>query len=222
LGAEKSGKNNYLAGGFAEGWEAPPLNELSKAPIAWTEQSLFEYLRTGFSSLHGVASGPMAPVVEGLAQLPESDVRAIAHYLSSMNPAVPEREPAALTAAKLEDASKNNRAVTTMPGESLFEGACAVCHDAREGPPLFGSRPSLALNTNLHSDHPDNVIQVLMHGIADPTQLGLGAMPEFKNSFNNQQMKNLLEYMRARFAPEKAPWQGLDEKINAIRNQTVR
>ncbi|MBC7203584.1 MAG: c-type cytochrome [Pusillimonas sp.] len=222
LGAEKSGKNNYLAGGFAEGWEAPPLNELSKAPIAWTEQSLFEYLRTGFSSLHGVASGPMAPVVEGLAQLPESDVRAIAHYLSSVNPAVPEREPAALTAAKLEDASKNNRAVTTMPGESLFEGACAVCHDAREGPPLFGSRPSLALNTNLHSDHPDNVIQVLMHGIADPTQLGLGDMPEFKNSFNNQQMKNLLEYMRARFAPEKAPWQGLDEKINAIRNQTVR
>ena len=110
----------------------------------------------------------------------------------------------------------------TMPGESLFEGACAVCHDAREGPPLFGSRPSLALNTNLHSDHPDNVIQVLMHGIADPTQLGLGDMPGFKDSLNNQQMKDLLEYMRARFAPEKAPWQGLDEKIETIRNQTVR
>jgi nicotinate dehydrogenase subunit B len=222
LGAEKSGDNNYLAGGFAEGWEAPPLTELSKAPIAWTEDTLFDYLRTGFSSLHGVASGPMAPVVEGLSQLPESDVRAIAHYLSSLNSASPESEPAALTAAKLEDASKSNQAVMTMPGESLFEGACAVCHDAREGPPLFGSRPSLALNTNLHSDHPDNVIQVLMHGIADPTKLGLGDMPGFKDSFNNQQMKDLLEYMRARFAPEKAPWQGLDEKIEAIRNQTVR
>ena len=222
LGAEKSGDRNYLAGGFAEGWEAPPLNELSKAPVAWTEASLYDYLRTGFSSLHGVASGPMAPVVEGLAQLPESDVRAIAHYLSTLTPDSAEGEPAALTAAKLEDASKNNRAVMTMPGESLFEGACAVCHDAREGPPLFGSRPSLALNTNLHSDHPDNVIQVLMHGIADPTQLGLGDMPGFKDSLNNAQMKDLLVYMRARFAPEKAPWQGLDQKIDEIRNQTVR
>tara|TARA_R110000850_G_scaffold277152_1_gene424967 strand:- start:111396 stop:114194 length:2799 start_codon:yes stop_codon:yes gene_type:complete len=222
LGAEKSGEKNYLAGGFADGWEAPPLNGLSKAPIAWTETSLYDYLRTGFSSLHGVASGPMAPVVEGLAQLPETDVRAIAHYLSSLNPGSPESEPAALTAAKLEETSRNNSAVMTMPGESLFEGACAVCHDAREGPPLFGSRPSLALNTNLHSDHPDNVIQVLMHGIADPTQLGLGDMPGFKDSLNNQQIKDLLEYMRARFAPEKAPWQGLDEKIETIRNQTVR
>ncbi|WP_350494910.1 c-type cytochrome [Neopusillimonas aromaticivorans] len=145
---------------------------MSKAPIAWTEDTLFDYLRTGFSSLHGVASGPMGPVVENLAQLPESDVRAMAHYLASLNPAPPPTEPTALTAARLEDASRSNAHVMTLPGERLFEGACAVCHDAREGPPLFGARPSLALNTNLHSDHPDNVIQVILHGINDPTGQG--------------------------------------------------
>ncbi|MGE4125752.1 MAG: c-type cytochrome [Pusillimonas sp.] len=218
LGAEKSGAENFLAGGFTDGWEAPALNALSKAPIAWTEDTLFDYLRTGFSSLHGVASGPMGPVVENLAQLPESDVRAMAHYLASLNPAPPPTEPTALTAARLEDASRSNAHVMTLPAERLFEGACAVCHDAREGPPLFGARPSLALNTNLHSDHPDNIIQAILHGINDPTGQGLGHMPGFKDSLNNQQIRDLVDYMRLRFAPGKPAWNGLDEKVTALRN----
>ncbi len=217
LGAEKSGKNQFLAGGFVDGWEAPPLNTLSKAPIAWTENDLFQYLRTGFSSLHGVAAGPMAPVVEGLAQLPESDVRAIAHYLSTLNPAPVSDTTPALQAALLEDASRSNETAMTLPGESLFEGACAVCHDARGGPPLFGSRPSLALNSNLHSDSPDNVIQVLMHGIADPALNTMGYMPGFKDSMNDEQMVRLVEYMRFRFAPDKAAWGDVPAKVREIR-----
>ena len=43
LGAEKA--DAYLAGGFAEGWEAPPLTSLSHAPIPWSEDELFAYLR---------------------------------------------------------------------------------------------------------------------------------------------------------------------------------
>ena len=41
LGAEKA--EAYLAGGFAEGWEAPPLTSLSQAPIPWSEDELFAY-----------------------------------------------------------------------------------------------------------------------------------------------------------------------------------
>ncbi len=162
----------------------------------------------------------MGPVVAGLAQLPESDVRAMAHYLASLNPvdAQQEREHAA-QAARLEEASRANQAVMLMPGEKLFNGACAVCHDPRGGPVLFGARPSLALNTNLHSDHPDNAIQVLMHGITRPAQPSLGSMPGFKDSMNDQQMEELLVYMRARFAPDKPAWSGLKEKIAAIREQ---
>src|SRR5205085_5538418 len=60
LGAEK--QNAYLAGGFAEGWEAPALSSLSQAPTPWSENELYLYLRTGESRFHGVAAGPMAPV----------------------------------------------------------------------------------------------------------------------------------------------------------------
>ncbi len=83
FGAEKA--NAYLAGGFAEGWEAPPLTSLSHAPIPWSEDELFAYLRTGESRFHGVAAGPMEPVVKELAGLPDQDIRAMAVYLASFN-----------------------------------------------------------------------------------------------------------------------------------------
>jgi len=217
LGAEKSGEQNFLAGGFAEGWEAPALNALSKAPIPWTEDELYRYLRTGYSSLHGVASGPMAPVVQSMAELPDQDVRAIAHYLGTLAPAPSTEASPALQAARLEEQSRNDQRVLSLAGENLFQGACAVCHDAREGPPLFGARPSLALNTNLHSDSPDNAIQILLHGIDNPAMAELGYMPGFGDSMNDQQLETLLEYLRMRFAPDKPAWEGLSEKIRSLR-----
>src|SRR5204862_2990114 len=83
LGAETG--NAYLAGGFAEGWEAPALTSLSQAPIPWSEGELYAYLRTGESRLHGVAAGPMAPAVKELAALPDADIRAMAVYLASFS-----------------------------------------------------------------------------------------------------------------------------------------
>ncbi|HUH88758.1 MAG TPA: c-type cytochrome [Pusillimonas sp.] len=216
LGAEKSDKGSFLAGGFAEGWEAPALNALSKAPIPWSEDELYNYLRTGYSPLHGVASGPMAPVIQSMAEMPDQDVRAVAHYLGTLAAAPNEASPA-MQAALLEERSRNDQRVLSLAGENLFQGACAVCHDAREGPPLFGARPSLALNTNLHSDHPDNAIQILLHGIDNPAAAELGYMPGFADSMNDEQLQTLLEYLRMRFAPDKPAWEGLEEKIRALR-----
>jgi len=235
LGAEKTGKH-FLSGGLADGWEAPALNQLSKAPIPWTENSLYDYLRTGYSPLHGVAAGPMAPVVHGLAQLPDEDVRAMAHYLASLtapatnpsdnttsasqtNGGVSDISTQAQQAARLEQRSRELEDVMLLPAERLFDGACAVCHDTRDGPPLFGTRPSLALNTNLHSDLPDNVIQVLLHGIAEPALPNLGYMPGFKDSLNDEQLSTLLAYMRQRFAPDKPAWKNVPEKIRALRQE---
>ncbi|MGF7187767.1 nicotinate dehydrogenase subunit B [Robbsia andropogonis] len=85
LGAERSGPGGkaYLSGGDADGWRAPALIGRGDAPKAWTESALFDYLRVGFSPEHGVAAGPMAPVVRNLNTLPDADIRAIAHYIAS-------------------------------------------------------------------------------------------------------------------------------------------
>ena len=95
----------YLAGGFAEGWEAPALTSLSHAPIPWSEDELFAYLRTGESRFHGVAAGPMAPVVKELAALPDQDIRAMAVYLASFNDTAIDKPAQEALAAQLENAT---------------------------------------------------------------------------------------------------------------------
>ncbi len=203
FGAEKTGA--YLAGGFAEGWEAPPLTSLSHAPIPWSEDELFAYLRSGESRFHGVAAGPMAPVVKELASLPDQDIRAMAIYLSSFNQKAISQPDQDALAARLESVTGTRAVAAPAMGARLYEGACAVCHQVG-GAPLFGSRPSLALNSNLHSALPDNLIQVILHGIASPASSDLGYMPGFKDSLSADQVSELVSYLRQQFAPGKPPW----------------
>jgi nicotinate dehydrogenase subunit B len=203
FGAEKA--SAYLAGGFAEGWEAPPLTSLSHAPIPWSEDELFAYLRSGESRFHGVAAGPMAPVVKELASLPDQDIRAMAVYLSSFNEKTIGQPDQEALAARLEHLTGTRVVSASAMGARLYQGACAVCHQVG-GAPLFGSRPSLALNSNLHSAMPDNLIQVILHGIASPVSSDLGYMPGFKDSLSTDQVAELVSYLRQQFAPGKPPW----------------
>ena len=211
LGAENAGA--YLAGGFSEGWEAPPLTSLSHAPIPWSEDELFAYLRTGFSRFHGVAAGPMTPVVQDLKTLPDEDIRAMAVYLASFNETQDNPEA---KAAKLELATATRIVAASPFGQRFYEGACAVCH-AVGGPPLFGSRPSLALNSNLHAATPDNLIQVILHGITSPVSSDLGYMPAFGDHLSDDQLTELVGYLRQQFAPEKPAWSGVNDAIMRIR-----
>jgi nicotinate dehydrogenase subunit B len=214
LGAEQ--QSRYLAGGFAEGWEAPALTSLSQAPIPWSEDELFAYLRTGESRFHGVAAGPMAPVIKELAALPDQDIRAMAVYLASFNEVAPDHSAQQARAAQLETATKVNYAPS--PGARLYQGACAVCHEVG-GLPLFGSRPSLALNSNLHSTRPDNLIQVILHGIAKPASSDLGYMPAFKDSLSDAQIAELVSFLRKQFAPDKPAWTDVSSAISRIRQR---
>lgn len=212
LGAEQ--RRAYLAGGFAEGWEAPPLTSLSHAPIPWSEDELFAYLRTGHSRYHGVAAGPMAPIVRDLKALPDPDIRAMAVYLGSFNDTAAD---APALAARLESATQVTVASST--GARLYQGACAVCHEVG-GLPLFGSRPSLALNSNLHSTTSDNLVQVILHGITEPASSDLGYMPAFKNSMSDAQVEELVTFLRGQFAPDKPAWTGVRETIARVRAST--
>jgi nicotinate dehydrogenase subunit B len=103
-------------------------------------------------------------------------------------------------------------------GARLYQGACAVCHEVG-GAPLFGSRPSLALNSNLHSTMPDNLIQVILHGIAAPATSDLGYMPAFKDSLNDSQVAELAAYLRQQFAPDKPAWTDIPAAISRIRQE---
>lgn len=216
LGGEKGGRA-YLTGGEAEGWEAPALTALSKSPVPWTEDDLFQYLRTGYAARHGAAAGPMAPVVESLRELPESDVRAIAHYVASFG--APSATHAATQVAEVE--ARSDAAALRLSGttDRLYQSACAGCHQSNAGVPQFGVKPSLALNSNLHSARPDNVIQAVLHGVPAPPHAGIGYMPGFADSLDDAQVSELVHYLRTRFAPDQPRWEGVEDSVAKIRNQ---
>jgi nicotinate dehydrogenase subunit B len=233
LGAEAGGAH-HLAGGWVDGWEAPALTQLSFAPIPWSREDLFVYLRTGYSVMHGSASGPMAPVIVQLAALPDADIDAMASYLSSYNTSVSDAARRSMQVAiESQTSGAQSNALGVHPadakvqaGAQLYEGACAMCHQGlvAEGgrrPDVFGVNSSLAFNTNLHSEHPDNLVRVIMEGVAT-SQAGIhGAMPGFSQHFDDEQLETLVTYLRGRFAPGQPVWSDTSKTIARIRTEAA-
>ena len=212
LGGERSGLA-YLSGATVDGWLAPALNALSPSPVAWTETAFYDYLRNGHSAEHGSASGPMAPVIRQLAQVPDTDIAAMAHYLASF-----QEQSASVLAAQTYVAQAAAREPMLLgPAQRMFQAACASCHHDGDGPRLIGVNISLALSTGMHSAQPDNVIRVILEGIRKPASEQIGFMQGFAKQFDDRQLSELVTYMRSRFAPTQPPWQNLEQKIGVIR-----
>jgi nicotinate dehydrogenase subunit B len=224
LGAERTGEF-HLAGGFADGWEAPAINGGGQGAVPWTKAALYDYLRRGHSADHGGAAGPMAQVVSSLSVLPDADIEAMATYLSSMTaePSADEVEKAKRQALDRAAAAESVAALAHPEGQRLFEGACSSCHETD------GALTSLALNTNLTSDRPDNVLQSILHGAPAPAGLKGRldadgqpmAMPSFADSLSDRQIAELTHYLRARFASDRVPWTIGAKTLSAIRTGRV-
>jgi nicotinate dehydrogenase subunit B len=221
-GAEAAGATVHLSGGWAERWEAPALTGRSRAPVAWDQAEFYGYLRTGYSALHGPAAGPMASVVEQLRALPDEDIAAMATYLASFGQAATAAESQRLAAAVETRVAGVMAAAVGMPGAGLYAGACAVCHQGGERADVFGISPSLALNSNLHSDSADNLVRVVLAGVATPAANRHGAMPAFRSHFDDRQMTDLISYLRGTFAPDRPLWSNIAETVQRIRAEGER
>ncbi|MGQ2978243.1 MAG: molybdopterin cofactor-binding domain-containing protein [Polaromonas sp.] len=220
FGAERGGKA-FLSGAMVDGWEAPALTALSRAPVPWTSGQLYSYLRTGHSPQHGTAGGPMAPVVKELAALPDADIRAMAAYLASYNQPLTEPE-SALRASRVVLAAQQTTSVLPGPGQRLFNGACASCHHDGDGPTLLGANVPLALNSKLHSTRPDNLLRVILDGIREPASVEVGFMPAFRHSLSDAQIAELAAYMRSRYAPGRAAWDDLPAAMARLRQDAIK
>jgi nicotinate dehydrogenase subunit B len=145
----------------------------------------------------------------------------MAVYLSSFSDQAISKPDQDALAARLESVTGTRGVSASAMGARLYEGACAVCHQVG-GAPLFGSRPSLALNSNLHSAAPDNLIQVILHGIVSPVSSDLGYMPGFKDSLSADQVTELVSYLRQQFAPGKPPWVDVHASVGRAMQGTTQ
>jgi nicotinate dehydrogenase subunit B len=192
LGAESQDKESFLAGGTVDGWDAYPLTAKSPAPIPWNEQSLFDYLRRGYSREHGVATGPMAPVTQDLAALPDDDIRAMAHYLGSFHPPYDSATP---TVAQVLARARDSAALPSE-GQRLFDQACGACHHGGVGPQTLGFNIPLALSTKMHSAGTVNLERIIQEGVANPVHRDAGFMAAFDIALDDRQVRALVEHIR--------------------------
>ena len=211
LGAEQA-RSAYLGGALVDGWQAPALGAASRSPVPWTEAAMLHYLRQGHHAEHGIAGGGMAAVVQALAQVDEADVRAIAHYLVALQPTTPAVDGQALVAR-----AAAQPALLPGPAQRLFDGACGACHHDGDGPQVLGLNQPLALNTNLHSALPDNLLRTVMDGLQRPAFPAIGHMPAFGRALDDGQLVALAGWMRQRFAPDQPPWADLAGAVARVR-----
>jgi mono/diheme cytochrome c family protein len=218
LGAEKA--REPFAGGDVDNWHAYAINSASPAPVPWNADALFEYLRQGWHPDHGVARGPMAPVVSNLSAVPESDIRAIATYMAEMFGApTPERkrrgdDVLAQAASRPAQAPPSGNG-----GAAVYDAACATCHASDRTPPYGGI--NLLLSTAISGPDPRNAANIVLSGIRPAEGERGPIMPGFADSMSDTQIAALLDYLRTRFSTQPS-WTNTAEIVrDARRAETV-
>ena len=157
----------------------------------------------GWHAKHGMAAGPMTPVVDALHKQNEIDVFAIAAYVGTLRAGEkPIDADAVRTAAlKLEWGDPEAPPVPTefSAGAKVFEARCAQCHRSN------GATVPLALQTSIHAPVPDSVVQAIRHGIRPPVGALGRSMPAFGEQMSEAELSALVRFLRARFST-KSPW----------------
>lgn len=216
LGAEKS--RQTLAGGEVEGWNAYALDRNSPAPVPWTADSLFNYLRHGWHAEHGIARGPMSDVTMNLGTVQERDVRAIATYIVGQMQARPSDSRASTARAESGRNQTAPRDEAHQLGAAVYESACASCHNGVRPLPYGGL--DFDLSTAISAPNPRNVINVTLHGLHPPEGERGSMMPGFAGAMDDEQLAALLVYLRAQFSG-RPPWTNVPDDIKAARSAQI-
>jgi mono/diheme cytochrome c family protein len=187
-------------GGSAEGWYAPPLNKDNLSQQPWTKLELVTYLMDGWQAKHGMAAGPMTPVVDALHKQNEIDVFAIAAYVETLRAGEKPIDQAAVRNAALRLEWGNPHAPPVpkefSEGAKVFEARCAQCHRSN------GATVPLALQSSIHAPVSDSVVQVIRDGIRPPTGALGRSMPAFGSQLSDADINALVKFLRARFSTQ--------------------
>lgn len=185
-----------LAGGIVEGWYAFAIGRASASVVPWTESAMLDYLIDGRHPHHGIAAGPMKPVVDHLAKVPEDWVKAMAHYLTDGRQGSPEITAKAEAGAKREfvpGAASTQTDPALQRGEALFARSCANCHRAGS------ANTPLALTATVAGPDARNLTRIIVEGIRPPEGSPDKSMPRFA-TLSDAELTDLVAFVRARFA----------------------
>jgi mono/diheme cytochrome c family protein len=186
LGGDKN--SQFLRGNNLGVWWAPDITNNNHTGIGqWTNDDLVNYLRTGVNRF-SIASGPMAEEIENSSRhWHDADLKAVAVYLKSVNSLQP--SPLALGAS-------DSRMVA---GKAIYSDNCSACHnDSGTGEP--GTFPRLAGNPLIRATNPTSLAHMVLTGGgragSTDSRPTAPAMPSFARDLNDQQVADVLTYIR--------------------------
>jgi mono/diheme cytochrome c family protein len=207
-------RDEYLAGGEAEGWLIPPLGEASIAPVSWNLDDYADYLFDGWSEHHGLAGGPMGQVVDNMYDADEDDIFAIAAWLAAITPQQDEdaRDARLEEIASLDLPADFDPAFTgqDLPadiaaGAKVFKAKCVECHKER----ISDSQPvSLGLTYAANAPSPTNVFNAVLKGL-EPT-FGASSRRMQPVGLSAEDLAAVTAFVRWRFT-DKPRWDGLPD-----------
>jgi mono/diheme cytochrome c family protein len=214
LGASSSTLD--LAGGLipVQNWYAPALTSPDEAGVAdWDTQHIVDLLKTGVSP-RGTVMGPMREVVSGSTQhLNDADLLAMSTYLKALPQSPASRSEARPAATN----GGTQRVAADGPGAKLYSQNCAECHgDAGEG--VRGIYPTLAGSRAVTMHVSANLVHVVLEGGFPPTTAGNPrpfGMPPFAIKLSNDEVAQLLSYIRGSWGNHAPAVSGLD--VNLVR-----
>lgn len=206
LMAEKS--SHALAGASLGTWFAPNITPDPESGIGkWTRQEIVDYLKTGSAPGRGQAAGPMAEAVDhSLRHLSDPDSSAIAVYLKTIPARHDSNDTRAADAwgkpyadlAGIRDKPLPKTA-DQMTGPQLYDAYCATCHQDRGQGSFDGGLPPLFHNTATGHRNTDNLVMVILDGIAWRTDDSGVRMPAFGQELSDQQIATLGNYLTQHF-----------------------
>lgn len=182
-------------GGILGKITAPSLKPEALASRGWTAEDMRKFLKTGMSP-QGTMTLEMYPVLLHSSQyMTDEDIAAIQTYLTGDKlPEAPKQTPVAIDAA------------VRQGGRDTYMAVCAGCHGVDgEGKPHIA--PAMTTNTSAMLADPSNLIHVILDGIAEQRLANgevMQAMPGFKGALTNEQIADLVNYMRAEWGGQPA------------------
>ncbi|MBL8698253.1 MAG: cytochrome c [Alphaproteobacteria bacterium] len=208
-------KDAKFAGAVIEGWRGIALDADSPAPVKWTAEAMTNYLLDGRDPKHGIAAGPMTPVVDLLADQSDDDIAGLASYVLSFQAAKRDDTAAAIAFAEERQLVNTPGApapamdAALQPGHAIFMRACVSCHRKGE------KYTPLALTSVLNDADPRNAVQITLQGLRPPRASRGFTMPAHA-WMSDKELADLLRFLRGHFT-RKAPWPDLERTVHEVR-----